>query len=433
MGSVDIVWEDGRHGAPNLYFAQSLDTPVYVSQGTYTSPELDTGVSAAAWDALVYSATVPADTALSFETRSRRAGGTWSAWMPVENREIASPPAQFLQYRITFSSTSENASPWLDWVKVVYRSAGTPSAPRFITPCGVTNRISPTLAGAAAAGSTIHLFVDGTEVSTATVDTDGTFRLTPQLSSGSHTLYAVAANAHGQGPASTSLTLTVDPTLPYDPLGVRAGEWSKDGWLLGPPRDSQGCADPTNAWRVWPRGHRQFRVAVPVTYTTAAAVTVTVGTQALTLTEERTGQFVGVFEPPIEAGDFTLEVSVDGATTITTGGPVLIDPDGFVYEATGTLSDTLPGVEVTCYYSDTHAGTWVTWDAWNYDSQVNPQVTLEDGYFSFYTPPGTYRLVAEKAGYAPYTSPPLTVVDTPVRHNVPLQSFRIYLPLVLRQ
>lgn len=291
----------------------------------------------------------------------------------------------------------------------------------------------PTLEGVAAAGSVIHLTVDSTEVSTTTVDTDGTFSIVPNLSAGTHTLTVVAENASGQGPASDALALTVEPTLPYDPIGVRAGEWNKDGWLLGPPRDSEGCADPTNAWRVWPRENQQFRVEVPVTYTTSAAVTVTVGTQTITLTEEVTGTFVGVFEPPIQTGDFTIEVETDDTTTTVDGGPVLIDPDGFVYEATGTISDTIPGVRVTCYYSDTHAGEWVMWDAWNYNAQVNPQTTLDDGYYSFYTPKGTYRVVAEKEGYPTYTSPDLVVIDTPVRHNIPLGDFKIYLPLVVRQ
>lgn len=62
---------------------------------------------------------------------------------------------------------------------------------------------------------------------------------------------------------------------------------------------------------------------------------------------------------------------------------------------------------------------------------MNPQTTLEDGHYSFYVPPGTYRVVAEKEGYPTYTSPGLVVVSAPVRHNIPL-GWRIYLPVVLR-
>jgi hypothetical protein len=275
------------------------------------------------------------------------------------------------------------------------------------------------------------LYVDGTKVATTTVYAWGAFAFGPGLSAGSYTLTATAENGSGTGPASLPLTLTVDPALSYDPINVRAGQWSKDGWLMSIPRDANGCANPGNGWRVWPRANQRLRVEVPVSYTASAAVTVTVGTQTITLAEESAGLFAGVFQPPIQGGDFVIEVDADGATTTVNGGSVLIDPDGYVYEIGGTISDTIPGVQVACYYSDTHSGQWVLWDAWNY-GQVNPQTTLEDGYYSFYTPPGAYRVVAEKAGYPVYTSPDLLVVDTPVRHNVPLGYFEIYLPLVLR-
>ena len=421
-----------RFFAQAIAFTHSLSDPPYYAEGTYTSPELNTGVSAAAWDTLAYSATLPAGTSLTFETRSRQAGGTWSAWAPVESGEIASPPAQFLQYRAVFSSTSESISPLLDWVKIMYRSTGTPSAPRFVTLEGVTNQTNPPVRGVAAAGSVVHIFVDGTEVSTATVDADGFFSVAPDLTAGAHTLSAQAKNTAGQGPPSDALELTVDPDLPYDPVAVRAGEWSKDGWLLAPPRDSEGAANPQQGWRIWPRADKKFRVEMPVTYTTSAAVTVTVGTQTITLTEEAGGYFVGIVQPPIQEGDFVIKTDVDGKVTTIDGGPVLIEPDGLIYAATGTISDTLSGVEVTCYYSDTHAGQWVKWEAWHYD-QVNPQTTLDDGYYTFYSPAGTYRVVAEKEGYPIYTSPDLVVVDTPVRHNIPLGDFKIYLPLVMRQ
>lgn len=101
-----------------------------------------------------------------------------------------------------------------------------------------------------------------------------------------------------------------------------------------------------------------------------------------------------------------------------------------MYEASGTISDTIAGVQVTCYYWDDHSGQWVMWDAWTY-GQVNPQTTLEDGYYSFYVPPDTYRVAAEKEGCPAYTSPDLVVVSAPVRHNIPL-GWRIYLPVALR-
>ncbi|MEE8392268.1 MAG: Ig-like domain-containing protein, partial [Anaerolineae bacterium] len=443
-GNAYVVWHDQRFGAWRVYFAHSLPTSEYRSAGTYTSPVLDTRMITAAWESLAHVSTVPAGASLAFETRSRASGeDVWSdweqtskVWETLEVSRVSSPRGRYLQYRVAFSSTFTGTTPVLERVQVVYRWAGAPSAPRFSTPCGITNQTTPTLRGSAAEGSVVHLYVDGAEVAIQTVRggtlSFGAFAFAPRLGAGTHTITAAAENEDGIGPASPPLSLTVSPALPYDPINVRAGQWFGVSWLLSVPRDVDGCADPTNSWRVWPRVNRQFRVQVPVSYTTSAAVTVTVGTQTITLTEESAGLlFTGVFQPPIRAGAFIIQVNADGETTTVTGGPVLIDPDGVVYEASGSISDTIAGVTVTCYYSDTYRGQWVAWDAWSY-AQVNPQVTLDDGYYSFYTPRGTYRVVAEKAGYPTYTSPDLVVVSIPVRHNVPLGYRRVYLPLVLR-
>jgi hypothetical protein len=97
------------------------------------------------------------------------------------------------------------------------------------------------------------------------------------------------------------------------------------------------------------------------------------------------------------------------------------------------FTQRLASVTVTCEYSDTVADTWVTWEAWAYDQQVNPQVTGADGYYSFFVPSGTYRITADRPGYLPFTSPDIAVVDAPARLNIPLAQLRqVYLPIILR-
>ena len=135
--------------------------------------------------------------------------------------------------------------------------------------------------------------------------------------------------------------------------------------------------------------------------------------------------------------DYTCDMALAGGVSITIPQKqgyyyqegMILSKDGhcraFDHRASGTISGTISGVQVTLY-SDTHSGQWLMWDAWNYD-QVNPQTTLDDGYYSFYTPPGTYRVMAEKNGYPTFTSPNLAVVDKPVRHNVPLGYRWVYL------
>lgn len=418
-GTIDVLWVDESYATGHIRSARSISTPEYVTAGTYASLELDAGVLAAEWGSLTWQGEVPVGTSLTFETRSRSASGVWSPWESTSG-VITSPPRQYLQYRAAFSSVLTSATPRLDQVQIIYNAVETPSAPIFITPCGVTNQTVPVLKGSATAGITVHLHIDGSETAAVLVGTDGSFAFAPALSEGMHTLSATAEGPNGVGPASSSLNLLVNAALSYDPIRVRAGQWSQDGWLMSVPRDEYGCADPDHAWRIWPREDQALRVEVPVSYTASATVTVTVGTASITLIEENTGSFTGVFEPPIENGDFVIEVTADGETTTITGGPVLIDPDGYVYEAGGTMSDTIPGVQVHCDYWDAHSGHWLMWDAWVYD-QINPQTTLDDGYYSFYTPPGTYRVVATKDGYTTYASPDLVVVSIPVRHNIPLE------------
>jgi hypothetical protein len=123
-----------------------------------------------------------------------------------------------------------------------------------------------------------------------------------------------------------------------------------------------------------------------------------------------------------------------GTKTYTSHGSVLIDPDGFVFDVTeglDVISSTLDGVPievgnaiagvtVTAMVSMPQWGGWVPWPAHLYDNQVNPQVTGEDGYFAFFTPPGFYYLQVDGApGYQPWRSPVVQVITEIVHVNVP--------------
>jgi parallel beta-helix repeat protein len=108
-------------------------------------------------------------------------------------------------------------------------------------------------------------------------------------------------------------------------------------------------------------------------------------------------------------------------------GGRLIDPDGYIFDVTqgfDPISPTLSiveGVTVTAYVSMPQWGGWVPWPAHLYNNQVNPQVTGENGYFAFFTPPGFYYLQVEGiAGYQPWRSPLIEVISEIVHVNVPL-------------
>ncbi len=307
--------------------------------------------------------------------------------------------------------------------------------PILVAPmCGTTNNTQPVVRGLAPGGFVITLYDRGAQLLTTTTTLSHTFAMTPSLAAGQHVLTATATNAIGTGLASRPLTLTVSPTLIYDPAGVTFAYAVTRGDLVQHPRDASACANPDGG-RIWLRSTYTTTVTVPVSDTTSAAVTLTLGTQTVPLVHGTGQTFTGVLTPPIVGGTVVITVTADGQT-VTTTGSALIDPDGVVFKSTWDshgITQTLAGISVTCEYSNTVADEWVTWNAAAYE-QANPQVTGMDGFYSFFVPPGTYRITAWHPDYWPQTSPDTTVVDAPARLNIPLALIRrVYLPMVLRQ
>ena len=103
-------------------------------------------------------------------------------------------------------------------------------------------------------------------------------------------------------------------------------------------------------------------------------------------------------------------------------GSVLIDPDGFVFDSGIGFSNVVPGARVTCMVYDPANTLWYEWPAHAYSSQVNPQIVNNTGYFAFFTPPGTYRLVVEgPSPYQRWVSPDIVVIADLVTQNIPYQ------------
>jgi hypothetical protein len=79
--------------------------------GTFTSTVLNVGRTAA-WGAVAWTATVPTGTTMIVQTRSGNTAtpdGTWSGWATATNGgTVASPNAQYLQYRVIFITTDPN-------------------------------------------------------------------------------------------------------------------------------------------------------------------------------------------------------------------------------------------------------------------------------------------------------------------------------------
>lgn len=139
--------------------------------------------------------------------------------------------------------------------------------------------------------------------------------------------------------------------------------------------------------------------------------------------------------PPIFEFNFHLQptdrhiaiVIQCGDNVYISPGTILIDPDGYVYDesrgfdsAEPTLN-ALAGAQVTCMEYVSQWGGWVRWPAEMYQEQVNPQVTGDDGYYAFFTPPGLYYIAVEDVtGFQSWRSPVIEVVNEIVHVNVPL-------------
>jgi hypothetical protein len=84
---------------------------------TYESRLFDSGIVTPTWLTLITSTYVPANTALSFETRSGdttdTSDFTWSNWEAVTGGSIASPGRRYLQYRALLTTTDSLATPRL--------------------------------------------------------------------------------------------------------------------------------------------------------------------------------------------------------------------------------------------------------------------------------------------------------------------------------
>jgi hypothetical protein len=85
----------------------------YGSTGTFQSTVLDAG-SAVHWSLIDWTATVPPGSSILVETRTGNVAtpdGTWSGWTAAsDGGAVGSPDGQYIQYRVTFTSTGGAAT-----------------------------------------------------------------------------------------------------------------------------------------------------------------------------------------------------------------------------------------------------------------------------------------------------------------------------------
>jgi hypothetical protein len=104
----------------------------YASKGTVVSDVLDAKIISK-WGALTWKAHTPAGTRVTVAVRSGNVAEpdeTWSDWSAEQsdahNARVTTPPARFLQYRVTLSTDNPNVSPAVKAVAVRYMTTNQP-------------------------------------------------------------------------------------------------------------------------------------------------------------------------------------------------------------------------------------------------------------------------------------------------------------------
>ncbi|ECE4763267.1 BapA prefix-like domain-containing protein [Salmonella enterica] len=97
-----------------------------------------------------------------------------------------------------------------------------------------TNDNTPTLEGTGSAGTVIHIYANGQEIGSTTVDTSGSWRfaITSALADGENHFTAIATNVKGESSESARFTLTIDTLSPDAPRVELIAD--NTGLLTGP-------------------------------------------------------------------------------------------------------------------------------------------------------------------------------------------------------
>lgn len=298
-------------------------------------------------------------------------------------------------------------------------------SPAIVSPIpGTTCSSDLTVTGKAQPGVMVQLYVDGDMTMTVTPNNQGNWQAALSLTDGSHEIYAVSVFNGRTSDPSAIVKVMVDSSLSWSPMSLR---FRSDTGRVIIPRDDDGRLDETG-WRVFLRPGHVYTVTVSVCCDDEnAQVTLEIPSGEV-VTVSDSGQtdgngnriFAGSFSIPETGrvvGDIKLCVTCDLIQRCS-DGQVLIDPEGTVFDR--RTRQPIVGATVACFEArpdETGRPNFSLWPADQF-GQLNPQTTGEDGYYSFFTPPGTYQVRVRAEGYQPYRSPRLVVIDEPVKHNV---------------
>jgi uncharacterized repeat protein (TIGR01451 family) len=286
-----------------------------------------------------------------------------------------------------------------------------------------------TLRGVAQRGATVKVVINGEvqDAQAAVVDAWGAFEASLALPADgqTHEISALSCEPSGtscSGPSNT-VSLRGRDDIPWDP---QRSYWTGevDGLQIHYSlRDSAGQFA-TDDWRVqglFAAAASELHLYSCCSDEGEEVVIIADGVEITPTVSGPEGDDpanVNVFDlGPVQSVE--IRATCDGTTHVSTG-QVLIDPDGYVFNAAQGWGHVIPGATVSCMWWMPDWGGWVPWPAHLYEQQQNPQVTGASGYFAFFTPPGFYHLdVQGPDGFQRWRSPVVEVINEIVHVNVP--------------
>ncbi|HAD4351981.1 TPA_asm: BapA prefix-like domain-containing protein [Salmonella enterica subsp. enterica serovar Typhi str. CT18] len=238
-----------------------------------------------------------------------------------------------------------------------------------------TNDNTPTLEGTGSAGTVIHIYANGQEIGSTTVDTSGNwhFAITSALADGENHFTAIATNVKGESSESARFTLTIDTLSPDAPRVELMAD--NTGLLTGPLQNN----DRTDEAKPLFSGQGEA----------GNTITIKEGSTVIgSATVDENGRWTFTPTMPLSDGEhtFTVEQSdkAGNASRVTTTPTIIVDttpPDAAIIDNVAkdgtTVSGTAEAGSTVSIYdpAGNYLGSTITGENNHFSITLNPAQT----------------------------------------------------------
>lgn len=238
-----------------------------------------------------------------------------------------------------------------------------------------TNDNTPTLEGTGSAGTVIHIYANGQEIGSTTVDTSGNwhFAITSALADGENHFTAIATNVKGESSESARFTLTIDTLIPDAPRVELIAD--NTGLLTGPLQNN----DRTDEAKPLFSGQGEA----------GNTITIKEGSTVIgSATVDENGRWAFTPTTPLSDGEhtFTVEQSDKAGNTsrVTTTPTIIVDttpPDAAIIDNVAkdgtTVSGTAEAGSTVSIYdpAGNYLGSTITGENNHFSITLNPAQT----------------------------------------------------------